>query len=102
MNTLCTGKCRSLVTAVTIGGANSVLSCTNLFTSRSSPPMSLKSIIASIWKCLFSRGARQQHLTVEECVITQRLRELMDVTAQVSPTLPGGEGAERAIQAGDA
>jgi hypothetical protein len=64
--------------------------------------MFLKCIIASVWKCLFSRGAREQHLTVEECVITKRLRELMDVTPQVSPTLPGGEGAERAIQAGDA
>ena len=65
-------------------------------------PMFLKRIVAPVRKCLFSRGAREQHLTVEECVIAERLRELTEVTPQVSPTLPGGEGVESAVQAGDA
>jgi hypothetical protein len=45
---------------------------------------------------------REQHLTVEECVIVKRLSELMEIAPQVSPSLPRGEGAEDAIQARDA
>jgi hypothetical protein len=64
--------------------------------------MFLKRIIAPVRKCLFSRGAREQHLTVEECIIVKRLRELIEVTPQVSPTLRVVERVEGGVRlAGD-
>jgi hypothetical protein len=64
--------------------------------------MFLKRIIAPVRKCLFSRGAREQHLAVEECIIVKRLRELIEVTPQVSPTLRVVERVEGGVRpAGD-
>jgi hypothetical protein len=90
LNKLCTGKCRAHVTAVTIGGANSVLSCTKPIYLWEQSPMFLKRIIASVASSLFNRSARAQHAPAEECIIGKRLRELMDVTPHIplalSPT----------------
>ena len=62
--------------------------------------MFFKRIIAPVRKCLFSRGAREQHVKVEECVILTRLRELMEVTPQVPPTLRAVERAEGGVRLG--
>jgi hypothetical protein len=64
--------------------------------------MSLKRVFASVWKSLFSRSIWNQHATVEECIILKRLKELMEAMPQVSPTLPGVEGAEGGVRLGDA
>lgn len=64
--------------------------------------MFLKRIFAPVGNSLFNRRARAQHTPAEECVILKRLRELMEVTSQVPPTLPGVEGGEGEPQLGGA
>jgi hypothetical protein len=57
-------------------------------------------IFAPVRKSLVGRTAAAP--ATEECVILKRLRQLMEVTPQVSPTLPAVESAEGGVQAGDA
>ena len=64
--------------------------------------MVLIRIFASVWKFLFTRAPREKYLPAEECVIVKRLRELKDVTPQISPTLSEAEDTKGAVEAGGA